>query len=115
MIWKTPDQKPEENEDIVFIYGSSPITGCYKKNDDVYVEHIGGETFCDNEVERWAYVEDIIAQADKAERLQKAVDLALFRLENILMDEEIKIRKRCPLATSYLEYDIERIKQLIKE
>lgn len=66
-------------------------------------------------IDRWTYITDIIAQADKAEQLQKAVDIALFRLENILMDEEIKIRKRCQLATSYLEYDIERIKQLIKE
>lgn len=66
-IWKTPDQKPKENEDIVFIYGSSPITGCYKKDDDTYVEYIGGETFCNNEVERWAYVADIVTQADKLE------------------------------------------------
>ena len=69
-----PDQKPEEDEDIVFMYGSSPITGYYKKNDDTYVEHIGGETFCDNEVGRWAYVADIVTQADKAERLQKRLD-----------------------------------------
>ena len=80
----------------------------------MYGWNIAGEDVHDIGVE-WAYLEDIIAQADKVERLQKAVDLALFRLENILMDdEEIKIRKRCPLATSYLEYDIEIIKQLIK-
>lgn len=66
-IWKTPNQKPKENEDIVFIYGSSPITGCYKKDDDTYVEYISGETFWNDEVERWAYVADIVTRADRAE------------------------------------------------
>ena len=36
--------------------------------------------FCDW-IDRWAYVADIIAQADKAERLQKAVDKALHYLD----------------------------------
>lgn len=102
-IWKTPDVKPDGKDTYIAI-----------TTDGLICDFVSPK-MCDNSVDRWAYLTDIIAQADKAERLQKAVDIALFRLENILMDEEIRIRKRCQLATSYLEYDIERIKQLIKE
>lgn len=77
-IWKMTNIKPEEDKDIVFMYGSLPTMGCYKNNDDAYVEYATGEIFYSNEVERWAYLADIIAQADKAERLQKQLDGAIW-------------------------------------
>jgi hypothetical protein len=83
-IWKITNIKPEEDKDIVFMYGSLPTMGCYKNNDDAYIEHATGEIFYGNEVERWAYLADIIAQADKAERLQKAVDYALQVLDDVI-------------------------------
>ena len=32
---------------------------------------------------RWAYIDELLAQAGKAERLQKAVDYALHVLDNV--------------------------------
>lgn len=34
-------------------------------------------------IESWAYIQDVLAQADKAELLQKAVDYALQVLDNV--------------------------------
>lgn len=52
--------------------------------------------------ERWAIFADLIAQADKVERLQKAVDYALHVLDNV---SEI----------GGIDLQIAKIKQLIKE
>ena len=52
--------------------------------------------------ERWATLDDLIAQADKAERLQKAVDKALQVLDNV---SEI----------GGIDLQIAKIKKLIKE
>lgn len=60
-----------------------------------------GEDVHDIGVE-WAYVEDVLAQADKAERLQKAVDYALHVLDNV---SEI----------GGIDLEIAKIKQLTKE
>lgn len=51
--------------------------------------------------ERWATLDDLIAQADKVERLQKAVDYALHVLDNV---SEI----------GGIDLQIAKIKQLIK-
>lgn len=102
-IWKTPDQKPTSGKCV-----------CIYDGFEYYVDTVNPDCWDGMFIEKWCDFYDLVTQADKTEQLQKAVDIALFRLENILMDEEIKIRKRCPLATSYLEYDIERIKQADK-
>lgn len=72
-IWKTPDENPDANK------GSA----CYKSNlslveNNRYLQN--GAVKPDRE---WGYVKEIIAQADKAERLQKAVDYALQVLDNL--------------------------------
>ena len=67
-IWKTPDQKPERNEDILVEYTSTNGQSYY------IVDSLLNKLL---QPKRWAYLSDIIAQADKAKRLQKAVDLAL--------------------------------------
>lgn len=82
-IWKTPDQKPKQEELVAW--------------EDINGIHAGRFDTCYNcfcacadyradlrKAKKWCSLEnlaDIIAQADKAERLQKAVDLALFALE----------------------------------
>ena len=91
-IWK----KPEENPDAYKGFA------CYKSNlslveNNRYLQN--GAVKPDRE---WAYVKDIIAQADKAERLQKAVDYALQVLDNV---SEI----------GGIDLEIAKIKQLIKE
>ena len=51
--------------------------------------------------DKWCYLTDLIAQADKAERLQKAVDYALHVLDNV---SEI----------GGIDLEMIKIKQLIK-
>lgn len=68
LIWKKPDQKPERNEDILVEYTSTNGQSYYIV--DSYLNEL-------LHPKRWAYLSDIIDQADKAKRLQKAVDLAL--------------------------------------
>lgn len=68
-IWKTPYQKPDIDKQILVI------------NDFGYVIYFGKCAVAPEN--KWCYVDEIIAQADKAERLQKAVDYALQVLDNL--------------------------------
>ena len=73
-IWKKPDQKPEKENHIVLVGAwASCLWYGGEKPEEIFWEN----------VKRWAYLEDTIAQADKAERLQKAVDYALHVLDNV--------------------------------
>ena len=54
------------------------------------------------EIKYWARIDDLIAQADKAERLQKAVDVALQVLDNLT-------------EIGGVDLQIIKIKKLIKE
>ena len=78
-IWKKPDQKPERNEDILVEYTSTNGLSYYIV--DSYLNEL-------LQPKRWAYLTDIIAQAGKAERLQKAVGLAVGALEEIAKRED---------------------------
>lgn len=72
-IWKTGDptyRNDNFDEIIVREYKRWAADGVFYLVDD-----------CTELPNRWAYLLDVIAQADKAERLQKAVDLALYALE----------------------------------
>ena len=91
-IWKKPDQKPEKENYIVLV-GAWATCLWYggEKPEEIFWEN----------VKRWAYLEEIIAQADKAERLQEAVDKALQVLDNV---SEI----------GGIDLQIAKIKQLIK-
>lgn len=64
-IWKTPDQKPEPNKTIVAKIAQTGFCVDYKT--------IKGMETLPN-FEKWCYIDDLIAQADKAERLEKAVE-----------------------------------------
>ena len=100
-IWKTPDQKPEKENDIVLV-GAWATCLWYggEKPEEIFWEN----------VKRWAYLEDIIAQANKVERLQKAVDSALEELQRVAEDEDIDWLRAESARTT-----IDEIKQLIKE
>ena len=101
-IWKTPDQKPEKENHIVLVGAwASCLWYGGEKPEEIFWEN----------VKRWAYLTDIIAQADKAERLQKAVDYALNWLHTIATAHN-------PTTTYYnldAQTAIDEIKQLIKE
>lgn len=77
LIWKTPDQKPEKENHIVLV-GAWATCLWYggEKPEEIFWECI----------KRWAYLEDIIAQADKAERLQKAVENSREKLAAFMHD-----------------------------
>ena len=102
-IWKKPgfheaiDDKLKVSKDGKWVYWT------------MYGWNIPGEDVHDIGVE-WAYLEDVLAQADKAERLQKAVDCALEELQRVAEDEDIDWLRAESARTT-----IDEIKQLIKE
>ena len=81
-IWKTPDQKPEETKQIIFYAGGGLFAymGWYHKKVDMFGGWLASQT------QKWCYVDDLIAQADKAERLQKAVDNSREKLAAFMHD-----------------------------
>lgn len=100
-IWKTPDQKPERNEDILVEYTSTNGQPYYIV--DSYLNKL-------LRPKRWVYLSDILAQADKAERLQKAVDKALHYLDAEYHAYIMVHQKEPELIATVLK----EIKQLIK-
>ena len=113
-IWKTPDQKPDPADEIVFMIGDLPTVGWYFATDDEFLDPSTNNRYAPDETDRWAIFTDLIAQADKAERLQKAVDLAVLRLEQgknkfgkSTMGPNKEITMLCDIV-------IDEIKQLIK-
>ena len=73
-IWKMPDVKPDNDNDIICLVGALAFAGYYEKFNTSYVEHTTGENYMPDKIDRWCYLDDLIAQADKAERLQKQLD-----------------------------------------
>ena len=106
-IWKTPDQKPEEYETILFesYEWGEPELGHYQGG--LFVPHNDEfESLESDDIEKWCYITDLVAQADKAERLQKAVDLAINVLKKI---------DWCAQDYAKAQESLNEIKQLIKE
>ena len=75
-IWHKASEKPELNKYIVVRKHGFAQWKVFKFDNKTTFY----EPFTDD---LWAYVADVIAQADKAERLQKAVDYALQVLDNV--------------------------------
>lgn len=98
-IWKKPDQKPDSRKQILIYDGV-----------DYSIEISHPEYWEDKGlVEKWCYLSDLVAQADKAEQLQKAVDCALEELQRVAEDEDIDWLRAESARTT-----IDEIKQLIK-
>lgn len=91
-IWKTPDQEQERTKDIYTLAEYKYERVCYDLDDFV---------FRNADLKRWCYLDDLIAQADKAERLQKAVDYALQVLDDVI-------------EIGGIDLEIAKIKKLIK-
>lgn len=83
-IWKTPDQKPDTDQHVLFFAGGGifPYLGFYYPKFDTFND------WESKDVQRWASVFEVIAQADKAERLQKAVDFLSGHLRDVLQLDE---------------------------
>ncbi len=77
-IWKTPDQKPD-------VFKPHTIMVVYEAHDEAELMlSTQYESYtADRYINRWCYLDELIAQADKAKRLQKAVDYALHVLDNV--------------------------------
>ena len=80
-IWKTPDQKPDIDKQILII------------NDLGYIIYFGKCAVAPGN--KWAYIDDLIAQADKAERLQKGVEalkdfITKLYLNGNITDEQLE-------------------------
>ena len=111
-IWKKPTVRPVKDCIVVWqnpahMYFTLPRTA--RKYMEMY------------NCERWSTLDDLIAQADKAERLQKAVDLAQEHLLSIsdgydIMKADAETIKRLFYAIQDEASDTHKeIKQLIKE
>ena len=96
-IWKMPDQKPD-------VFKPHTIMVVYEAHDEAELMlSTQYESYtADRYINRWCYLDELLAQADKAERLQKAVDYALHVLDNV---SEI----------GGIDLQIAKIKKLIKE
>ena len=115
-IWKTSDEIPEDK--TIVIYESRRLTNIGTTS--YYVSSTRFGIHFDEYVKRWCYLDELLAQADKAERLQKAVDLLIDSLERV----QNKCRKAKMTEINYGKIDgieavateaIKEIKQLIKE
>lgn len=73
-IWKKPTVRPIK-DCIVVWQNPAHMSFTLPRTARKYMEKYN--------CERWATLDDLIAQADKAERLQKAVDLAVDALKRI--------------------------------
>ena len=108
-IWKTPDIKPDPADEIVFMIGDLPTVGWYFATDDEFLDPSTNNRYAPDEIDRWAIFADLIAQADKAERLQKAVDLIANMEQRLCIDDPVDI------LDDVLKIAKDEIKQLIKE
>lgn len=79
-IWHTADGKPEDGATITFYLEDSMGSGDYDYDENEILVNCGFIKF--SRITKWAYLTDIIAQADKAERLEK---------ENEAMREEFEV------------------------
>ena len=106
LIWHTADEKPEDGATITFYLEDSMGSGDYDYDENEILVNCGFIKF--SRITKWAYLTDIIAQADKAERLQKAVDLIANMEQRLCIDDPVDI------LDDVLKIAKDEIKQLIK-
>ena len=68
-IWHTADEKPEDGATIAFYLKDSMGSGDYDYDENEILVNCGFIKF--SRITKWATLDDLIAQADKAERLEK--------------------------------------------
>ena len=98
-IWHTADETPKDFCEVVL---SDSRTGSYC----VFLSPFHDLSF---NYDRWCYFDELLAQADKAERLQKAVDLIANMEQRLCIDDPVDI------LDDVLKIAKDEIKQLIKE
>lgn len=110
-IWKTDDLREASTKKLILYFaGGSRIPYTGWNHPDIMMLSASNESWWNyTDVMRWCYVDDLIAQADKAERLQKAVDLIANMEQRICIDDPVDI------LDDVLKIAKDEIKQLIKE
>ena len=98
-IWKMPTVRPVK-DCIVVWQNPAHMSFTLPRTAHKYMEKYN--------CERWATLDDLIAQADKAERLQKAVDLIANMEQRLCIDDPVDI------LDDVLKIAKDEIKQLIK-
>ena len=98
-IWHKQDEKPKDFCEVVL---SDFATGSYC----VFLSPFHDLSF---NYDRWCYFDELLAQANKAERLQKAVDLIANMEQRLCIDDPVDI------LDDVLKIAKDEIKQLIKE
>ena len=106
-IWKTPDQKPD-------VFKPYTIMVVYEAHDETELMlSTQYEAYtADRYINRWCYLDELLAQANKAERLQKAVDLAVDALKEI--DELLSLNKFDVREVPLLNITQTKISMLLK-
>lgn len=105
-IWKTPDQKPD-------VFKPHTIMVVYEAHDEAELMlSTQYEAYtADRYINRWCYLDELLAQANKAERLQKAVDWVVDYLEQVATHAK---SEEDNFAAQVIKRKIDEIKQLIK-
>ena len=98
-IWHKRDETPKDFCDVVL---SDSRTGSYC----VFLSPFHDLSF---NYDRWCYFDELLAQADMAKRLQKAVDLIANMEQRLCIDDPVDI------LDDVLKIAKDEIKQLIKE
>lgn len=111
-IWKTDCLREASTKKLILYFAGGsriPYTGWNRP--DIMMLSSSNESWWNyTDVMRWCYADDLIAQADKAERLQKAVDLAVALAEETI--EDIEYEGMCSYEH---QKRLSEIKQLIKD
>ena len=106
-IWHTADEKPEDGATIAFYLKDSMGSGDYDYDENEILVNCGFIKF--SRITKWTYLKYLIAQADKAERLQEAVNLISNMEQRLCIDDPVDI------LDDVLKIAKDEIKQLIKE
>lgn len=104
-IWKTGSPKGIYEEDRL---GDYYVAEFHREDGSSFYEAGGTCDIC-GIPDRWTFLTNLIAQADKAERLQKAVDLIANMEQRLCIDDPVDI------LDDILKIAKDEIKQLIKE
>ena len=103
-IWKTGSPKGIYEEDRL---GDYYVAEFHREDGSSFYEAGGTCDIC-GIPDRWTFLTNLIAQADKAERLQKAVDLIANMEQRLCIDDPVDI------LDDVLKIAKDEIKQLIK-
>ena len=110
LIWKTDGLREASTKKLILYFaggGRIPYTGW--NHPDIMMLSASNESWWNyTDVMRWCYADDLIAQADKAERLQAKLRTIAYMEQRLCIDDPVDI------LDDVLKIAKDEIKQLIK-